>query len=139
MNLPATAQSRVCTTCKTIKELTDFAVDKRLSSGRMSRCKACDANRYRERDPKKARLNHVKHKYNLSPEKYEEMVQATPHCPICGSEEPLVVDHDHSTSEVRGLICNSCNLVLGWAKDNTEILENAIAYLNNEPLRKITI
>ena len=57
------------------------------------------------------------------------MAETTPHCPICGSEEPLVVDHDHSTQEVRGLICNNCNLVLGHAKDNIETLQNAIAYL----------
>jgi transcription elongation factor Elf1 len=70
-----------------------------------------------------------KKKYGITKIEYQEMVDATPHCPICGSEEPLVVDHDHSTSKVRGLICNHCNLVLGHAKDNIETLKNAIKYL----------
>ena len=117
MSLLATAPSRVCSDCKEDKVLDDFPKDKSRKLGRQYICKSCKSKRNR------------KQKYGLTDEEYTSMAETTPHCPICGSEEPLVVDHDHSTQEVRGLICNNCNLVLGHAKDNIETLKNAIAYL----------
>ena len=35
-------------------------------------------------------------------------------CAICGGQGKLAVDHDHETDEVRGVVCSSCNLRLGW-------------------------
>ena len=40
------------------------------------------------------------------------------------------VDHDHETGAVRGLLCNGCNIVLGHAYDNPEVLKNLANYLN---------
>lgn len=35
-------------------------------------------------------------------------------CAICGElAERLVLDHDHSTGQVRGYLCNRCNLKIG--------------------------
>ncbi len=39
------------------------------------------------------------------------------------------VDHNHTTEKVRGLLCNSCNLLLGFAKENVNVLKAAIKYL----------
>jgi hypothetical protein len=54
-------------------------------------------------------------------------------CALCGSlptkKDPLVVDHDHSTEKFRAFIHKSCNSMLGFAKDDIELLEKAIAYL----------
>jgi hypothetical protein len=122
----ATVGSRVCSDCKIDKPLDEFSVDRSRKLGREYICKPCRHIRNR------------KNKYGLSQDQYKEMVNSTPACPICGSEEPLVIDHDHSTSEVRGLICDSCNLGLGKFKDNIESLKNAIAYLENGPLSKAT-
>ena len=62
-------------------------------------------------------------------------------CKICGGELELIfggrnkksphLDHDHLTGKVRGILCHSCNLVLGFAYDNSEILERAVEYLNS--------
>ena len=41
------------------------------------------------------------------------------------------VDHDHKTDRVRGLLCGSCNLLIGLAEDNVSILNSAIIYLND--------
>jgi hypothetical protein len=54
-------------------------------------------------------------------------------CAICRSpEEPnrvFSVDHDHLTGNLRGLLCNTCNLALGLFKDNPEFLKAAAKYL----------
>jgi len=40
------------------------------------------------------------------------------------------VDHIHGTGFVRGLLCKSCNNMLGNAKDNPDILRQAADYLD---------
>jgi hypothetical protein len=55
-------------------------------------------------------------------------------CKICGVPESelnrkLDLDHDHLTYKLRGLLCKKCNSLLGMAKDNPIILQNAIKYL----------
>lgn len=41
----------------------------------------------------------------------------------------FVIDHDHQTNNVRGLLCQNCNTLIGHAHDNIEILNNAVEYL----------
>jgi Recombination endonuclease VII len=50
-------------------------------------------------------------------------------CKICRKFRPLCVDHDHSTGKVRALLCSRCNQGLGFFKENTFSLKNAIRYL----------
>jgi hypothetical protein len=45
---------------------------------------------------------------------------------------PLVVDHSHTTGMLRGLLCYSCNQVLGLVEDNPFVLEGLAAYLRSE-------
>lgn len=35
-------------------------------------------------------------------------------CHICGSLSDLVIDHNHNTGLIRGILCRSCNTKLGW-------------------------
>ena len=39
------------------------------------------------------------------------------------------IDHDHKTGVIRGIICGNCNFGLGNFKDNIELIEKAIKYL----------
>jgi hypothetical protein len=54
-------------------------------------------------------------------------------CGICGgvnkNGKSLHIDHDHKTNIVRGLLCNTCNRSIGYAKDSIDILHKAISYL----------
>ena len=45
------------------------------------------------------------------------------------AHNPLVIDHDHKTGEVRGLLCPTCNAGLGHFKDGVHLLASAITYL----------
>jgi hypothetical protein len=41
----------------------------------------------------------------------------------------IVWDHCHITGKFRGWLCNRCNRVLGMCKDNKEVFEKMIKYL----------
>jgi hypothetical protein len=58
-----------------------------------------------------------------------ELKRATTECVICGDTGALVVDHDHKTGVVRGMLCNHCNRGLGHFRDDPELLEFAAQYL----------
>ena len=79
--------------------------------------------------------------HGLTYDQYQKMFEKQKNvCKICKQPETrrsrkegdicrLVVDHCHSTLKVRGLLCHSCNLMLGASKDSPEILQAAIRYL----------
>ncbi len=48
----------------------------------------------------------------------------------CDTGKNLAVDHDHKTNKNRGLLCNSCNLMIGHSRDNIKNLLSAIDYLS---------
>lgn len=80
-------------------------------------------------------------KYGISPQEYLQLIhKQRGHCPICwrrfsmprtGKKRGavLVVDHDHKTGRVRGLICGKCNTAIGLLADDVQRLDRAIAYL----------
>jgi len=83
----------------------------------------------------------LKRNYNIDIYEYSKMVEMQDNkCAICKQSETMLkngtikkldVDHNHETGEVRGLLCANCNLLLGKAKDNIKILQDAIIYLES--------
>ena len=91
----------------------------------------------------------LKNRYNLTVFEYKKLLESQGGtCACCNSKlditavqvpksgkrsgtEP-VVDHCHTTEKVRGILCFSCNITLGHAKDNVKILESMIKYLQQQ-------
>ncbi len=61
-------------------------------------------------------------------------------CAICrlatGATKRLAVDHDHRTGEIRGLLCMTCNRMLGHLRDDPKAFWRAAEYLMNPPSRR---
>lgn len=51
--------------------------------------------------------------------------------PISADDRNTHVDHDHLTGEVRGVLCNNCNVGLAMFKDSIRLLAAAIVYLES--------
>lgn len=81
--------------------------------------------------------------HGLTLDEYRALLDAQGHrCAVCGrgdeswwtarrdtNRDGWHIDHDHETGKVRGILCPSCNLMLGYAKDNPVTLRAAIDYL----------
>ncbi len=54
--------------------------------------------------------------YGMTPEEYDaHVLEQDGKCAICRVDgERLDVDHNHATGEFRGLLCNPCNVRLGY-------------------------
>jgi hypothetical protein len=52
-------------------------------------------------------------------------------CAICGVKDRLVIDHDHKSGLMRGLLCYKHNSGLGSFSDNLPLLKAAVDYLEH--------
>ena len=115
-----------CTKCGEEKPATarEFPINRRKRNGLDSWCRQCRSE-YRKAfripagilDIEKAReARHIKE------------------CIICGEtqDRQLAIDHDHRTGDVRGALCNRCNLGLGHFRDSPELLRFAALYLEGK-------
>lgn len=150
---------KVCTRCKLAKPESEFFRDRRSPNGRMARCKKCktaelmkwrrenapdlESRRYwSNRDWERER--HLIRKYGVTFARYRELLaEQGGGCAICGKPEAadrmLDVDHDHQTGKVRGLLCTSCNRVLGHSFDSPDRLKAAASYLERHTEQMATL
>lgn len=79
--------------------------------------------------------NRIARVYEIGPEVHGRLyVMQKGRCAICHVEsKALVIDHNHETGEVRGLLCNTCNLGIGQFHDNAAVLARAAAYVLDPP------
>lgn len=91
------------------------------------------------RDRRRATLRqwHLATKYGLTLEQFDALLLRQDNaCAICSRRHvTLCVDHDHSTGEVRGILCRKCNALLGQVDDDPNLLARAIQYLNCQSSR----
>lgn len=94
------------------------------------------ARAFRKAHPERSRWYTIKYRYGITREQYEALLEQQGHaCAICKTPDEglwwgfFVVDHDHDTGVVRGLLCSPCNGLLGGARDRIDVLRSAITYL----------
>ena len=124
-----------CTVC-------DEETDHYLSGG----CATCKSSMWNK---DRSNWRHIKVRYGLSQDDWLWMLKEQNYqCKICrkklkeradkegdrrrnntAKDKRVIVDHDHKTDRVRGMLCNNCNLLLGHADDDVTILNSAIVYL----------
>ena len=52
-------------------------------------------------------------------------------CGVCRkTHRKMVVDHDHDTGKVRGILCHPCNVCLGGLGDNLDGVMRVVRYLS---------
>ena len=141
---------KTCTKCGRELPLEAFWRDRSKKNGYLADCKDCRRRtqaEYRARHPEankahywkdrdKERSRHLVAKYGITLADYEKMLDAQDgKCAICGRPEPesrsFDVDHDHATGEVRGLLCTSCNRMIGHGGDDPDRLRYAAEYLES--------
>ena len=136
-------ETKECISCNKVKSLEEFCQSKSIYKSK--KCKKCAAKYTREQRLRKPRSRDtrrndaLKRKYKMTLLDYNKLATEQDNlCLICknkqttilrGVEIGLVVDHNHITGKVRGLLCTNCNAGLGWFKENTEYLKEAINYL----------
>ena len=83
------------------------------------------------------RAYHLMRAFGLTLAQWDEMFVAQGRrCGICGTNSPgrsgrskWHTDHCHKTRMVRGILCHSCNIFLGWYE---KLHQQASAYLSGE-------
>lgn len=79
------------------------------------------------------REKNLKSNYGISIDDFDRLLASQDgRCAICETPNPQRfwhIDHDHSTGEIRGILCNLCNVGLGAFKDNRHSLKMAEIYL----------
>lgn len=80
---------------------------------------------------------YLKNKYGITVEIYDSLLKSQDNrCAICNRhiseiKSNLVIDHNHTTGAVRGLLCSRCNTGIGQLGDSVDLLEKAIQYLKD--------
>lgn len=132
-SVPLTAKA--CATCGATKPLSDFHKQPSGPLGRHSYCKDCFNGRWRGVSrkpvaPSIRRDRNFRVRYGLSATEVADLLSKQGGCcSICQTRPKRpVVDHDHLTGAVRGILCDRCNLRLTTVEDE-EFVRRARLYL----------
>lgn len=107
-----------------------------------AKVRAWRARQSPEQAKERARRIRLRQFYGMELEEFDALRAAQDYrCAICGRHEDdlpkvrpadnssLFVDHSHETGCTRGLLCQSCNILVGHARESERILLAAIEYL----------
>ncbi|WP_460349056.1 endonuclease VII domain-containing protein [Actinoallomurus acanthiterrae] len=81
-------------------------------------------------DAKSRRHYRLTQRYGIGADEVERLIERQGGvCPICRTAAAVHVDHDHVTSDVRGILCADCNTGMGQLRDDPWVVRRAIEYL----------
>jgi hypothetical protein len=118
---------------KSYREWTEEQKASHRASVREWRRKNPDKAHVWRRPPAYYRANRLRREYGLTATDWTRLIREQEGlCPIClTTPKQFVVDHDHQTGRVRGLLCDNCNKAIGFMKDDPVVLSRALAYLSD--------
>jgi len=138
---------KTCVTCETEKDLSEFGKHKGYAGGHRNICNVCKnedalAHYHKTKHLKPYNYEYDKDKklkkaYGIGYAEYLTMLEAQNNaCAICGTKDTgnrkaFHVDHCHDTGKIRGLLCGNCNSGIGNLRDDINLLQRAIAYLQS--------
>lgn len=139
---------KVCSKCKVSKYTKDFYKCSKAKDGFNYYCKLCvkqyknpeKSKKYYQNNKTKARNHASLNSFGISLDDKKKLLELQDNkCAICRTDNPgkrdWHTDHDHSSVDkikIRGILCRDCNIMLGMAKDNINILTKAIDYLKSK-------
>lgn len=110
--------------------------------------KEYDDRKNQKREPRKTKDYFLRKKYGITVEDWDELFESQGRaCAACFSTSPgmngkkngWATDHDHSTGLIRGILCNRCNLALGWLGDSHDSVklktEQLLDYLMKQSIK----
>ena len=122
---------RLCTYCNIEKDVEEFSKrsSRRQGSNKCTVCSRIVTLKYK-----------IQKNYGISWEEFISLLESVEYrCEICDAKLELGkknhsphLDHNHSTNQIRGILCGLCNRGLGQFKDNPARLEAALVYLRTK-------
>jgi hypothetical protein len=138
---------KVCKTCKVEKEIEEFPKNKLYKGGIRPHCIECrrdyELKSYHKHKHKRPYVyeedkdRKLQKSYGIGYAEYLKMLDAQNNaCAICGTKDTgnrkaFHVDHCHDTGKIRGLLCGNCNSGIGNLRDDINLLQRAIEYLQS--------
>lgn len=109
-------------------------------------CFTCRQRELRQGDPERMRKHsercyrtHIQRTYGITEEQYASLLASQNGvCKLCQQppkqKKRLQVDHCHKTNEIRGLLCQDCNLMVGHIDANSDRIAGVMRYLRVYPV-----
>ena len=137
---------KYCPKCESVKIFDLFYTNKASRNGYSSHCINCmneigksrpkeeRQKRYIKRRRQVRNTNLIRH-FGITIEKYDQMLkEQSGVCAICGktpkeNKKALAVDHHHKENKIRGLLCNNCNVAMGFLSEDVDIAYATIDYI----------
>lgn len=110
-----------CRTCNEVKPLEEFSPRLRTDAEVVYRNRSCRSCR-----SAKDRNFGLRRRYGISAEEYDARLAAQGGaCGLCGCKptgrRAFSVDHEHATNRVRGIVCQPCNVAIGFFETRIDV------------------